>query len=119
MTWQELNCIVSADILEEVEGALLEMGALSVRFEAADQQPLFREDLDDNRFWDCTKVVALFDEKVNIASVVEGFKSKRATFHNVEFHWDNLDERDWVRLTQEQFAPQKIANKLWVSPEGM
>ena len=109
-------------VIGRVDGALsdamMECGALSVRFEASNEQPLFREKLNDDVLWDETKVIGLFSEGDSLAQVAAQIKKTHSEWSVIQFCREVIADRDWVRLTQEQFTPQLVSNMLWVCPTG-
>ncbi|MFM6922156.1 MAG: 50S ribosomal protein L11 methyltransferase, partial [Polynucleobacter victoriensis] len=69
----------------------------------------------DRQAWEQSQVIALFDEEgltaaeISLALTEEGFQVNAPTERSVE-------EQDWVRLTQSQFDPIQVGQRLWVVP---
>jgi ribosomal protein L11 methyltransferase len=106
----------------EAWSALFDLGALSVSVEDADadtpdEQPLFGEPgLEPTRLaWNRSRVVALFDEETDPALVVTA--AANALVDPVPpYELRGVEDQDWVRLTQSQFEPIRIGERIWVVP---
>ncbi|MBU65019.1 MAG: 50S ribosomal protein L11 methyltransferase [Cupriavidus sp.] len=122
MAFQECVIEIAQDQAEAWSDALFDLGALSVSVEDADadtpdEQPLFGEPgLEPTKLaWNRSRVVALFDEETDPALVVLaaanalGVEAPSYTLRDVA-------DQDWVRLTQSQFEPIRIGEKIWVVP---
>ncbi len=119
----ELVLRVPAAALEPVGDALLEQGALSVSVEDADaftdaEQPLFGEPglPAPRQGWQHSRLLALFSSAA-AAHAAADLLALQDFFAGCEL----LDVRsvapqDWVRLTQEQFAPVPITPSFWIVP---
>ncbi|HEY0297005.1 MAG TPA: 50S ribosomal protein L11 methyltransferase [Bordetella sp.] len=110
---------------EALSDALLEAGALSVSVEDADEgtdgeRPLFGEPgtEPDVQAWDRNRVVALLPDGADPAQLLEAALAESGLDAGLGQGWSLRDvpDADWVRLTQAQFGPIKIAEKLWIVP---
>jgi ribosomal protein L11 methyltransferase len=122
MAFRELVFTVSEDLAEDLGDALMELGALSISVSdaAADtesEKPLYGEPglTPDRQAWEKSQVIALFDEQglsaeeISLALTEAGFQINAPSERSVE-------EQDWVRLTQSQFEPIQVGQRLWVVP---
>jgi ribosomal protein L11 methyltransferase len=122
MSFRELVFTVSEDLAEDLGDALMELGALSISVSdaAADtesEKPLYGEPglTPDRQAWEQSQVIALFDEQgltaveISLALTEAGFQINAPQERSVE-------EQDWVRLTQSQFEPIQVGQRLWVVP---
>lgn len=128
MSYRELVFTVPAEIAEPFGDALLELGALSVTVEddaagGYDENPLYGEPglSPEVQAWDRSSVTALFNPEID-GSAAEHFipellsSLKVAGFHLPTPQERIVEEQDWVRLTQSQFAPIQIGERIWVVP---
>ena len=128
MSYRELVFTVPAEIAEPLGDALLEVGALSVTVEDAaaggyDENPLYGEPglSPEVQAWDRSAVTALFNPEID-SSDAEHFipellaSLKEAGFNLPQPQEKIVEEQDWVRLTQSQFAPIQIGERIWVVP---
>jgi len=119
----ELALICPQDRVEWVSDALMELGALSVTVEDADadspdEQALFGEPgmPVPRAGWQRSILKALFETE---AAATEGLTTLMAQDFASDVHVQALvtvDEQDWVRLTQSQFAPVPITDAFWIVP---
>ncbi|MBR5676100.1 MAG: 50S ribosomal protein L11 methyltransferase, partial [Neisseriaceae bacterium] len=65
--------------------------------------------------WEQYLVIALFDDKANINSIFQAACTSIG-IKPPEYKEERLPEKDWVRLTQAQFDPIRISERLWIVP---
>ncbi|MCQ8897009.1 50S ribosomal protein L11 methyltransferase [Limnobacter humi] len=117
------------DLADQVSDALMELGALAVSLEDAnadseDEQPLFGEPgmEPEQAAWGTNHVVALFRNRAEgeqiFGEIVSLFADDTCdtafTMDDVQF--SEVPQEDWVRLTQSQFDPIEITERLWIVP---
>lgn len=102
--------------------ALLEHGALSVDVIDADantpqEQALFGEPAElPQHLWSHNRVTALFPEGSPVEEILRAASSAAGLAELPSYHIETLGDCDWVRLTQSQFDPIKISQRLWIVP---
>jgi len=119
----ELGLICPQERVELVSDALMELDALSVTVEDADadspdEQALFGEPgmPAPRAGWQRSILKALFQ---NQEEATEALTTLLAQDFAGDVHVQGLvtvDEQDWVRLTQSQFAPVPITDSFWIVP---
>ena len=118
-----LHCLEAQ--AEALSDALLEAGVLSVSVEDADfgtddERPLFGEPgtEPDVQAWDRNRVVALLPDGADPTQIMEEAASAGELDPSLFAGWSLRDvpDADWVRLTQSQFGPIHIAERLWIVP---
>jgi ribosomal protein L11 methyltransferase len=122
MAFRELVFTVPEDLAENLGDALMELGALSISVSDAaadteEEKPLYGEPglTPEKNAWEQSQVIALFDEnglpaaEISLALSEEGFQVNMPLERTIE-------EQDWVRLTQSQFDPIQVGQRLWVVP---
>ena len=119
--WQLVKIFADQTHADRLSDALLELGALSVGIEDAQagtaaEQAIFGEPGMTQETWHQSLVSALFDPAVDIVPVLRQ-ASQAAGLAAVPAHQiEALAEQDWVRLTQSQFDPIQISQRLWIVP---
>lgn len=120
--WISVTLQADADKAEALSEALMETGALSVSIEDADagtdaETPQFGEPGHlPTGLWDHSRVIALFDRDAPFepalaaAATVAGFASVPP------YTTEAIAEQNWVQLTQSQFDPIRITDRLWIVP---
>jgi len=123
VAFQECVIEIAQEQAEAWSDALFDLGALSVSVEDADadtpdEQPLFGEPgLEPTRLaWNRSRVVALFDEETDPALVVTAAANALKVDPVPPYALRGVEDQDWVRLTQSQFEPIRIGERIWVVP---
>jgi len=122
-----MSCLV-AELMLDVQtvtlfsDALLEQGAVSVEITDAcsgtdDEQAIYGEPGADGVIaWDKNRVAALFEEGTDLARVL-GRAAVAAGLSTLPGYLSyRLEDQDWVRLTQAQFEPICVSERLWIVP---
>ena len=123
MSWTEIVIEIAREHAEALSEALMDVGALSVSVEDADEgtdaeRPLFGEPGMEptEAAWDHSRVVALTDADADQLAIV----TEAAQAINLPvvpaFTTRKVEDADWVRLTQSQFEPIHIGTNIWVVP---
>jgi len=126
--WQSVALVAAAGHADALSDALLEQGAISVSVEDAqagtpDETPQFGEPgsppCGSSPLWSLSRVIALFDpcddpgrlyNRVTAACCAIGMEAPR------EIAIAEVAEQNWVQLTQSQFEPIRINDRLWIVP---
>jgi ribosomal protein L11 methyltransferase len=123
MSWTEIVIEIAREHAEALSEALMDVGALSVSVEDADEgtdaeRPLFGEPGMEptEAAWDHSRVVALTDEADDQAVIVAAAAGQVGLPNLPKFTTRKVENQDWVRLTQSQFAPIHIGKNIWVVP---
>lgn len=123
MSYRELIVELERDRAEELSDALIELGALSVSVEDADadtpdEQPLFGEPglTPERTAWQHSRVIALIGADQDPALLLAAASNELALAETPRFSLREVEEQDWVRLTQSQFDPIQIGERIWVVP---
>ncbi len=123
--WISVTLQAAADKAEALSDALMEAGALSVSIEDADagteaERPQFGEPGHlPTALWDHSRVIALFDATADAAELgaMLSAAAHAAGFDAVPpFTTETVAEQNWVQLTQSQFDPIRITDRLWIVP---
>ncbi|CAM2169057.1 50S ribosomal protein L11 methyltransferase [Burkholderia cenocepacia] len=123
MSYRELVVELAREHAEALSDALLDLGALSVSVEDADadtpdEQPLFGEPglVPDRTAWQHSRVVALLSADHEPAVLLAAAANEIGLAETPKFVVREVEEQDWVRLTQSQFEPIPIGERIWVVP---
>ena len=120
MSFKQIIVDVDSKEAELLSDIFFELGALSVsiedKYEGTDlEQPIFNEPgMIVENLWEHSKLQILFASDCDVDSIVE--QARKARDRNFEVHSTVLDDQDWVKLTQSQFDPIKISDKLYIVP---
>ena len=99
----------------------MELGALSVSIEdahagTAAEQPIFGEPGCVAEAWNDSQISALFETDADVAAILQQACLLADIKPIPPYNIEQLAEQDWVRLTQSQFDPIKISERLWIVP---
>jgi ribosomal protein L11 methyltransferase len=119
----ELRLMCPEDYVEQLSDALDSLGALSVSVEDADahtdaEQALFGEPgmPPPKGGWQRSRVVALFSERSTAEEAATLLMSQDFFDACKLLGIEVIEDQDWVRLTQSQFAPVDITPEFWIVP---
>lgn len=122
MSWLTLSVTASADYAEALSEALLAHGALSVDMldadaDTPDEQAIFGEPGEPtSSVWQHNLVNALFESDADVAGVLRACCDELGLAVLPQHKIETLEENDWVRITQAQFDPIRISDRLWIVP---
>lgn len=122
MGWQNVSFLTDASHAEPLCDALLEAGALSASIEDADagtpdEQAQFGEPGSVNSpGWKRSKVLVLFEPDADVASILTNVAAEVGLSESPTFSIELIAEQNWVQLTQSQFDPIKVSERLWIVP---
>ncbi len=118
MTWYQISLIASEQIAPEVAEFFSDLGAVSVTYMDAEDEPVYEPAIGETKIWTRTKVIALFELDADPAAI-----RHRALKHfpaDSLKHWEFeiIEDQAWERAWMEHYHPMKFAGKLWVCPTG-
>ncbi len=121
---RELVLICPEAQAEALSDALLEAGVLSVSVEDADgdtdiESPLFGEPGMEPEInaWNRNRVVALLPDGLDPRQVLEQLRDADvADYSDDQWSLRDVPDADWVRLTQSQFGPIQVGERIWIVP---
>lgn len=123
MAWLSLEFVLPAVAAEAFGDALMSQGALSVSLDDADagtgaEQPLFGEPglVPARAAWARSVLRALVAADADVPELVAAAAGEAGLAAPTEWRAEPLADADWVRLTQAQFDPIRISDRLWIVP---
>jgi len=121
MPWLSITLDLDGTRAEAVSEALAEAGALSVTMEDAqaggpgEEAQYGEPDLAAPRPWHRTRLVALAEAGADAAAIV-GRAARECGIELPAFALGRVEDDDWVRRTQAQFAPIRCGERIWIVP---
>ena len=122
MSWQSIGFLSDASHAEPLCDALLEAGALSASIEDADagtpdEKPQFGEPGTVNSpGWAHSRIVALLEAEADPSAILTAAAKAIGLNRIPEFTVEQVAEQNWVQLTQSQFDPIRVSDRLWIVP---
>ena len=115
MPWLQVRLAISPEQAETYEDALLEVGAVSVTFMDAEDQPIFEPELNTTPLWSHTHLLALFEAATDAGAVFAHLQLLTgATLP--EHHAEVIEDQDWERSWMDNFQPMRFGRRLWIVP---
>ncbi|MBC7756686.1 MAG: 50S ribosomal protein L11 methyltransferase [Bdellovibrio sp.] len=126
MAWLLIKIDANENNADAISDALMAIGALSASIEDANaetdaEQAIFGEPSSADiqypppGIWQQNIVTAMFDESADANQIIHTL-CQETGIARFEFNTELIAEQDWVRATQAQFDPIKIADSLWIVP---
>ncbi len=124
--WVSVALETEAERADSLADALLAAGAISASVEDAHagtelETPQFGEPdslsgATAAPLWERSKVVALFEPSDALLGRIAAAAHAAGIVDLPEIELSDVAEQDWVRLTQSQFDPIRITERLWIVP---
>lgn len=121
MAWIQATIDADSKIAEKLADALMENGALSAAIEdafagTAQEEPIFGEPGEPvDRLWPQSRIITLFEQDADVPLLIASAATQCQLSVPV-YSTEQIEEQDWVRLTQSQFEPIRISDHLWITP---
>lgn len=120
--WISVTLRADAARAEALSDALMDQGAISVSLEDADagtdaERPQFGEPgMAPAPLWDQSRVIALFDADTDLLGALARASGEVGLARVPQFTTESIADQNWVQLTQSQFDPIRITDRLWIVP---
>ena len=115
MPWLQVRLAITPEQAETYEDALLGVGAVSVTFMDAEDQPIFEPDLGTTPLWSHTHLLALFEadtDPANLIAHLQLLTGGELPAHEIE----QIADQDWERSWMDNFQPMRFGQRLWIVP---
>ncbi len=115
MPWLQVRLAISPEQAETYEDALLSVGAVSVTFMDAEDQPIYEPDLGTTPLWSRTHLLALFEADVDEADLLAHLTLLTGGTLP-DHHVERIEDQDWERSWMDNFHPMRFGQRLWIVP---
>lgn len=116
MAWIQINITVNEPVAEPLSDAFMEVGAVSVTFADAQDNPIYEPELGTTPIWQQTRVIALFDAEIDAKAIIAQLTAQMPELSENAFRIEALEDKDWIRAWMDQFEPMQFGNHLWIVP---
>jgi len=121
MSWQRVTLFAHGSDVEALSDALFAAGALAVDIADADagtaaERAAFGEPGAATEPWARSEVSALFDADCDVRQAIAAACLQAGIACPDAPRIEPVGDQDWVRLTQSQFKPLRIADRFWIVP---
>ena len=115
MPWLQVRLAITPEQAETYEDALLDVGAVSVTFMDAEDQPIFEPDLGTTPLWSNTHLLALFEADTDETALLAHLQLLCGGTLP-EHHIERIEDQDWERSWMDGFQPMRFGQRLWIVP---
>ncbi|MGK9067536.1 50S ribosomal protein L11 methyltransferase [Stutzerimonas chloritidismutans] len=115
MSWLQLRLAISPEQAASLEDALMGVGAVSVTFMDAEDQPIFEPDLNTTPLWSNTHLLALFEGDVDETDLIAHLRLLLGD-ELPEHQLERIEDQDWERSWMDNFHPMRFGRRLWIVP---
>lgn len=118
MSWLQLHLTIEKSRAAQVEQLFEEMGALSVTFADAGDEPILEIGPGETRLWSQVRASALFSGDRD----PDGLRAELNQGLNIDVSHqlalEVLEDQAWERSWLDHFRPMRFGRRLWVRPSG-
>lgn len=119
MAWHQFSIIGDEQSAPDISDFFSELGAVSVTYMDAEDQPVYEPLPGETKIWRQTKVIALFElDSAKPETIKEQVLSQFNQLDAEDWHYEKLDDQVWERAWMAFYQPMKFGNRLWVCPTG-
>ena len=115
MPWLQVRLAITPQEAETYEDALLSIGAVSVTFMDAEDQPIYEPDLGTTPLWSHTHLLALFEADAVLDKLPQQLELMIGS-PAPETHIERIEDQDWERSWMDNFQPMRFGRRLWIVP---
>lgn len=118
MAWHQLSITTENNTATEISDFFSELGAVSVTYMDAEDQPVYEPTPGETKIWHRTKVIALFelDAEPELVKTLLFSHFKDSTI--THWHQEVLQDQAWERTWMDHYQPMKFGDSLWVCATG-
>jgi ribosomal protein L11 methyltransferase len=118
MAWHQISVTTSEETAPKVADYFSDLGAVSVTYMDAEDEPVYEPAIGDTKIWTQTQVIALYELTADPAQIrsqtLKHFQQECLNYWEFEV----IADQEWERAWMEHYRPMKFADKLWVCPTG-
>ena len=114
--WLQITADVDPERLDAWETALLEVGALSITYRDAHDNPVFEPGPGEIALWESLRITALFPQGSERAEVLGRLTARLDGIDPDAVESEQLPDRHWERAWLDDFAPMNFGDRLWICP---
>ncbi|WP_069470161.1 50S ribosomal protein L11 methyltransferase [Candidatus Marithrix sp. Canyon 246] len=105
MSWVQVILTTDQEQAEAISEELFSIGAVSVSFKDAADEPVYEPALNTTPLWGNTQVIALFEETPDLKQ-----------FSDQKYEIQILEDQEWTRVWMDDFHPMQFGERVWICP---
>ncbi len=118
MSWLQLTLTVDRTQAPATELLFESLGALSVTYRDAADQPLLEPDPGEAPLWSHSRITALFDGEINAGDLQQTIRQALPVAVTDTLEQHRLEDQTWERAWMDDFHPMCFGHRLWICPAG-
>jgi len=115
MNWLQIIFQCTREQSELLEDKLLELGALSITYQDAADQPVLEPGVGEMPLWSEIKFSALFTADTDTSQILQQLQ-KEMPFDLPEHRVEILEKKDWERAWMDHYHAMLFGKRLWICP---
>ena len=116
MVWQQITVVTDEVNAPKVADLFSDLGALSVTYMDAEDEPVYEPAVGETKIWTTTQVVALYELDANLRDIKSNLFQRFQGERLKDWQEEKIADQPWERAWMEHYQPMKFADKLWVCP---
>jgi ribosomal protein L11 methyltransferase len=116
MPWLQLKFSTTQEYVEPISDWMMELGALSLTYQDAEDNPILEPLPGETPLWDDLIVSALFDAGCDTDAVLRDIGQSQYQAHIQNPVFEQLEDKDWERAWMDNFHPMRFGQGLWIVP---
>jgi len=116
MAWHQISVITNENIAPQLADFFSHLGAVSVTYMDAEDEPVYEPAIGETKIWSNTQVIALYELDAEPELIkTQVFRQFKNDDLQCWLH-EAVADQEWERAWMEYYKPMKFADKLWVCP---
>jgi ribosomal protein L11 methyltransferase len=116
MAWHQISVITQENIAPQLADFFSNLGAVSVTYMDAEDEPVYEPAIGETKIWSNTQVIALYELDADPELIKTQLYKQ---FNHNDLHdwvYEAIADQEWERAWMEYYKPMKFADRLWVCP---
>lgn len=114
--WHQITVVGSDEVSDSVSTLFEALGAVSVTFQDAADEPLYEPPPMSHPLWQKTRIAALFEQSMDLETVRESISKALPGAGFQDWNIELLPDRVWEREWMEHFKAMCFGERFWVCP---
>ncbi len=116
MAWHQISVITNEDTAPRLADFFTQLGAVSVTYMDAEDEPVYEPAIGETKIWSNTQVIALYELDAEPALIEASVYARFKAGLLQRWQYEELADQAWERAWMEYYKPMKFADRLWVCP---
>jgi len=116
MPWHQITVITNEDLAPRLADFFDNLGAVSVTYMDAEDEPVYEPAIGETKIWSNTEVIALYELDTDPALIKTLVYAQFKPEQLRNWRDEEIADQEWERAWMEHYHPMKFADRLWVCP---